>query len=223
MSSGKRYSGSTEAEFIAWSENFSANCTSTGTVYGLTQDEITTLATAVGVFKSAYEICQTPGRSKLDTITKNKAKNTLHTLEHGYVARLQVHPAMTDEVRKRYGIPIHDRNHTLQQDPTDHVDFTIEIDAAAHLVRCPYRIANSTHRGKGAYHGVEIRYTIQSITEPAPLDPDEFTRSEINTASPWEHTFQGRDAGKHAYFTMRWETNTGRKGPWSRIQSIVIP
>ncbi|MDR2418850.1 MAG: hypothetical protein LBD79_07325 [Treponema sp.] len=221
--SGKPYLGSTEAEFLEWSENFGTNCTSTGAMYGLSQDEITAHTTALGAFKSAYEACQTPARSKLDTIAKNRAKEALRTLEQGYVARLQVHPAMTNEVRERYGIPIHDRIHTPQSDPADHVDFTIEVDAVAHIVRCPYRIANSSHRGKGAYHGVEVRYMLLSITEAAPVDPDEFSRSEVNTASPWEHTFQGADAGKRAYFIMRWETNTGGKGPWSGIQSVVIP
>ena len=220
--SGERFMGSTEADFLVWSENFNANCTSTGATYGLSQDENTALSTATGVFKSAYELCQTPARSKLNTIAKNKAKAALRTLEQSYVARLQAHPAMTDEVRKLYGIPIHDRIRTPQPVPTDHVDFTIEVDATAHIVRCPYRIANSSHRGKGKYHGVEVRYMLLPISEPAPVDPDEFVRSEVNTASPWEHAFQGGDAGKRAYFIMRWETSTGGKGPWSGIQSIVV-
>ncbi|MDR1398778.1 MAG: hypothetical protein LBJ41_02480 [Treponema sp.] len=220
---GKRYMGSTETELLLWGENFSTNCTSTGATYGFSQDEITTFAGSTGAFKSAYEICQTPARSKLDTIAKNKAKDALRALARGYVARLQAHPAMTDEVRERYGIPIYDRVHTPQPVPTDHVDFGIELDAAAHIVCCRYRIANSSRRGKGKYHGVEIRYMLKPITEAAPVDPEEFTRSEVNTASPWKHTFQGDEVGKRAYFVMRWETSTGGKGPWSGIQSIVIP
>ncbi|MDR1399669.1 MAG: hypothetical protein LBJ41_07095 [Treponema sp.] len=221
--SGKPYMGATEADFLLWIENFSANCTSTGVTYGLSQDETATFTTALGTFKSAYETCQTPARSKLDTIAKNRAKNALLILARGYVARLQVHPAMTDEVRERYGIPIHDRIHTPQPVPTDHVDFSIKIDAVAHIVCCTYRIANSSHRGKGGYHGVEVRYTIRSITDAIPVDAEEFTRSEVNTASPWEHAFQGADIGKRASFIMRWETSTGGKGPWSGIQSIIIP
>ena len=221
--SKKHFMGSTEADFLLWIENFSENCTKTGATYGLSQDEITALTGASGAFKSAYEICQTPARSKLDTVAKNRAKDTVKTIAQGYVARLQVHPAMTDEVRGRYGIPIHDKTPTPQPSPTDHVDFTIDLDAVAHIVRCPYRIANSSHRGKGLYHGIEVRYTIQPIADAAPVDADEFTRSEVNTASPWEHTFKGEDVGKRAYFIMRWETSTGGKGPWSGIQSIVIP
>ncbi|MDR0637090.1 MAG: hypothetical protein LBF87_08430 [Treponema sp.] len=220
--SGEHFMGSSEAAFLVWSENFNTNCASTGATYGLSQDENTALSTATGVFKSAYELCQTPARSKLNTIAKNKAKAALRTLERSYVARLQAHPAMTDEVRELYGIPIHDRTRTPQSDPTDHVDFTIEVDAAAHIVRCPYRIENSSHRGKGKYHGVEVRYILRTISEAAPVNPDEFIHSEVNTASPWKHTFQGEDAGKRAYFIMRWENGIGGKGPWSGIQSVVI-
>jgi hypothetical protein len=220
---GKHFSGDTEKEFFEWSENFCNEFSLTGTTYGFSQDEGALLTTTFGAFKSSFAVCQTPERNKIDTIAKNKAKDALHTLEHSYVARLQVHPAMTDEVRKRYGIPIHDQTHTPQPDPTDHVDFSIEVDPVAHIVRCPYRIENSSHRGKGRYHGVEVRYMVQALDEAAPINADEFLHSEVNTASPWEHTFQGEDAGKRAYFVMRWEASTSGKGPWSGIQSIVIP
>jgi hypothetical protein len=219
----KPFYGSTESEMLTWSEDFNANLVSTGATYGFSQEEISALTNAVGTFRSKYETCQSSTRNKLDTLAKNKAKAELRSLEQRYVARLQAHPAMTDEMRKRYGIPIHDKNRSPQPEPTDHVDFTIELDAVAHIVRCPYRIANSTHRGKGRYHGVEVRYMLLSINEAAPVDAEELTRSDINTASPWEHTFQGGDAGKRAYFAMRWEIRTGGKGPWSGIQSVVIP
>jgi len=223
MSSGKHFMGSTEAEILAWSENFNATCISIGATYGLSPEEITALTAAVDAYKTAYETCQSPSRSKLDTIAKNSAKDTLRSLEQGYVARLQVAPAMTDSVRERFGIPIHDKIRSPQPDPTDHVDFNIELDAGAHILSCPYRIANSQHRGKADHHGIEVRYMLQALDEAAPLEPDEFARSEINTASPWKHTFQGADAGKRVYCVMRWENSTGGKGPWSPIQSVVIP
>jgi hypothetical protein len=83
----------------------------------------------------------------------------------------------------------------------------------------------------GDYHAAEGRYWIRALNEPAPLDAnEEGWHSIAATATPWEKSFPGADAGKRLYIAMRWENeSTGKedgekgKGPWSPIQSIIIP
>jgi hypothetical protein len=109
------------------------------------------------------------------------------------------------------------------------VGFRLRTVPSAHRVIGDFFIAGSEHRGKGPYHAVETRFWVRGLNEPAPLDADEVGwQSEADTASPWEHGFDGADAGKRLYVAMRWENeSTGEddegKGLWSEIQSIIIP
>jgi hypothetical protein len=110
------------------------------------------------------------------------------------------------------------------------VEFSLRSDHGDHRVISEFHIAGSEHRGKGPYHAAEGRYWVRGLDEPAPLDAEEEGwRSMSSTATPWSKRFPGVDAGKRLYIAMRWENrSTGKggahgKGPWSEIQSIIIP
>jgi hypothetical protein len=53
-------------------------------------------------------------------------------------------------------------------------------------------------------------------------------RSEVDTATPWAHTFVANEIGRRLYVAMRWENESSGKdqaagkGPWSAIKSVVI-
>jgi hypothetical protein len=52
------------------------------------------------------------------------------------------------------------------------------------------------------------------IGSPA-TDPDELTYLATDTRSPYVYHFEGKDAGKAAYYWLRWENTRGETGPWS--------
>jgi hypothetical protein len=60
------------------------------------------------------------------------------------------------------------------------------------------------------------------IGEPEPLDPDEMRILALDTATPYVATFKGEDAGKTAYYRLRWVNTRGEKGPWSQLYSATI-
>jgi hypothetical protein len=98
-----------------------------------------------------------------------------------------------------------------------------------HRIIADFHIAGQKSRGKGPYPAVEGRYWVRSLTAPAPLDAnEEGWHSVADTASPWEQSFDGAEAGQRLYIIMRWENeSTGQndegKGPWSPIETIIIP
>ncbi|MDR3324646.1 MAG: hypothetical protein LBS82_01470 [Spirochaetaceae bacterium] len=116
-------------------------------------------------------------------------------------------------------------------DPTDHVEFEFIIDPIGRKIIVRFRILGSKRWGKGRYHSVEIRYWILPLDESAPVDADApGWQSDTDTASPWETTCKGEDAGKRIWVAMRWknastgESNQqGGRGPWSEIKGVVIP
>jgi hypothetical protein len=136
---------------------------------------------------------------------------------------------MRDTDKLTVGIRPVDHNRSPKPNPTDLVEAEISTVPTDHRVVVAFHIAGSKSRGKGPYHAAEIRYWVRPLSDPAPLDAnEEGWHSVADTASPWEHSFPGADAGKRLYIVMRWENEaTGEgeegKGPWSEIMSVIIP
>ncbi|MDR0538614.1 MAG: hypothetical protein LBH04_11340 [Tannerellaceae bacterium] len=78
---------------------------------------------------------------------------------------------------------------------------------------------NRKSKPKGV-HGAEV---VWAILNTPPIDQTELLHSTFATASPCRLVFKGEDRGKTLFFALRWENNRADKGPWSPIQSIVIP
>jgi hypothetical protein len=126
-------------------------------------------------------------------------------------------------------LPLHDTNNSPKPDPTDHVAFDFFLDPQNHTVTVKFRIEGSTKRGKGSYHGAEIRLWVLPLDAPAPIDADfPGWQSEVDTASPWSKKFAGADVGKRLWVTMCWENRSSGadqqsgKGPWSEIKGVVM-
>jgi hypothetical protein len=112
------------------------------------------------------------------------------------------------------------------------VDFELSVLIEAHRLIAKFRIAGSEHRGKGDYHAAEIRIWVLPLDAPPPLTAEHpGWRSFAATATPWQHTFTEAELGQRLYICMRWENaSTGNegndadgKGPWSGIQTVIIP
>jgi hypothetical protein len=46
-------------------------------------------------------------------------------------------------------------------------------------------------------------------------DPDELKYLATDTKTPYVYHFEGANAGKPAYYWLRWENTRGETGPWS--------
>jgi hypothetical protein len=69
-------------------------------------------------------------------------------------------------------------------------------------------------------HGAEI---VSVISDTKPTEIEDLTRSSFDTNSPLILTFKESERGKTLWFAARWENTSGKKGPWSEIESTIIP
>ncbi len=53
-------------------------------------------------------------------------------------------------------------------------------------------------------------------------DPSALTFLGVDTRTPYLASFDGADAGKTAYYMLRWVSTTGEKGPWSETATATI-
>ncbi len=97
----------------------------------------------------------------------------------------------------------------------------------------------------GSFQGVErLRHTIQFVDEltsshakpdgvvgcevwvkvgdPAPADASALKYLATDTLTPYTVDYDGADAGKIAYYMLRWVNTRGEQGPWSQTVSATI-
>jgi hypothetical protein len=160
---------------------------------------------------------------------KTRVRTVAEKFVRDFVNQYLRFPPVTDEDRDVMGIRNRNPHPSTKPAPTDHVEFEFTLDPQSHTIRVSYRIAGSTRRGKGTYHGVEVRFWVLPMDAPVPITANtEGWRSEVDTASPWAHTFDAAEIGQRLYVAMRWENQSAGKdqsagkGPWSAIQSVVI-
>jgi hypothetical protein len=199
------------------------------TNFGWNTEECSVTILKIGDFQSArdnFVSADTTG----NRILKDAAKKIMETYMRNFAnTSVRFNKKMTQADKLALGIVPRDIHHTPTPDPVESVNFEFKSNPNAHRIIAPYSIADATSRGKGHYHGVEVRFWVLPLTDPAPQSAKHpGWCSEVNTATPWEHTFEENEIGKRLYMMMRWENGsvgrdqaTGR-GPWSSIQNVVI-
>jgi hypothetical protein len=84
-----------------------------------------------------------------------------------------------------------------------------------------FRDNGSNHKAKPkGVHGCEIRW---SLLEAPPVSVEDLAHSGFDTNSPFTLPFDESQRGKTLYFCLRWEGNTGLKGPYGEIYNAIVP
>ena len=85
-----------------------------------------------------------------------------------------------------------------------------------------YDIDSKHRRGKPAgQQGAEIGY--EFYDEDLPVTVEELLRSAFTTRNPYTFNLPGSLKRKYLKFALRWENERGEKGPWSDIDTQIIP
>jgi hypothetical protein len=128
---------------------------------------------------------------------------------------------VTDTDLVEMGLPKHSTGGKTPPDPpTSLVEATVDTSTPATvIIHFREKGKKSTAKPKGV-HGAEI---IHAILETPPTEWTELTNSSFFTSSPAKLTFTGKQRAMKLFFALRWEDNTGRKGPWNDIDSTIIP
>jgi hypothetical protein len=157
-------------------------------------------------------------RTPLIIFEKTEARKDYEPALRILVRNLEINTLVTDDDRKAMGIVIPSKNRKPLPVPDKYPGYRIDSS----MIRClgvDFFDDNSGGKPRGA-HGVEIRW---AILDAPPKSVDELTHSEFDTRSPFKLTFDESQRGKTVYFCLRWESNTGEKGPWSEIISAIVP
>jgi hypothetical protein len=210
-----------EAEFVSWSANLIAGSKKYAAELDLPADQLAALEALQDEFALLHEKCRTAARSKVDTLAKNEAKAALIKKEEVFVRNhLQNNDRMTDPIRAELGIPVYDTKPTPLPAPESVPEAEV-LTPHPRTVRIRFRGENAPRWGKPAgVHGIECLW---AVAEAPVIRIADLSHSSFATRNPLDLVFEEDQRGKRVYFAVRWESGTVKKGPWSEIQSAVIP
>ncbi|MDR2731339.1 MAG: hypothetical protein LBB81_10650 [Treponema sp.] len=209
-----------ESELTAWADNF---VTWVGEYAGdldIPAAEINKLKIAVNFFKSTLEQARSPDRTPVIIATKNGAKRDMVAKIRAMVRFRLQNPAVTDAMRIQLGLRARDTIMTAIPVPTTRPEFSFRVrDLRRVQVRFQDQGSDTRARPYGT-NGAVISY---DILDGPPADPGHLTRTTLATRTPYTLEFTEEERGRTLYAALQWQNEKGERGPWSEIQSAVIP
>ncbi|MEC4050211.1 hypothetical protein OX284_012280 [Flavobacterium sp. SUN046] len=176
----------------------------------LSQEDEDTLNDLFGEWNVKYPLSQNENtRTKITIKDKEDAKDRLIVFLRKVYADIP-NSVLTNQDRITLNLLSRDTSRT----PTA-VPFTkpvVLVDTRNHLEHTiSFSNIDGSKKKPEGVRACQIWYKIGS----APIDPSELTYMASDTASPYIHHFEGKDAGKNIYYWLRWENTRGEVGPWS--------
>jgi hypothetical protein len=218
---GADYIPSSDAEFDAWTRNFIGNVIADAPALGLSTAQVTSLQTAQddwGLKFPASNAAQSAMNSAVQA--KNDSRRGYEDLVRALANIIQSSPQVTDAQRQSLGITVRSTTRTVAAAPTSRPLATIDTSQRLRHTINFVDEATPTSRAKpGGVQGCEIW---MKVGEPAPAGPNDVHYLALDTRTPYTVEFEAADAGKTAYYMLRWMSTRAETGPWSATVSGTI-
>lgn len=186
------------------------------------QDKAAALTTKVVWDKTYAVYLDAKAAFEKATEAKDAAREAHEPNVRGVINKVNVTPGMTNETRLDGGLPARDPSgRRIIGAPTTVPLGRIEVNGRLSLIvhfvdsTTPLKLA----KPEGA-HGCEIHFF---IGDAAPSSPAGYGFLALDTRTPYVHTHAAADAGKTAYYLLRWQNPKGEPGPWSTVVAAKIP
>ena len=210
-----------DAEFNTWINNFLTYANANLEALGLSASQLEAIAANQSNWQTAYAnhiTARSAAESALQT--KEMTRKTHETSVRTLVRQLQANPNMTDAQRAALGITLRQAMKTSVGVPTSQPLATIDAsDRLRHIINFVDQDTPTRRAKPSGVMGCEIWVKVGSL----PADPSELQFLGLDTQAPYTAQYQGADAGKTAYYMLRWVNRRGEPGPWSQTVSATIP
>lgn len=216
------YLPGSDIEFVQWAATFSAYVSAHEAHLGVAPEVTIALIAAVDDWKAKYDThvaAQTA--AKVACGSKDTSRRDLTTMVRPIVKQIQANAATTDDDRRALGITVPGAGavpagESLGEIPLALIDIS---NRQKHIMRIDNNTPNGIRRGKPAGAlGAEVYAKVGS----APSGVDDMQLVGVATKSKFEIEYPDSQAGKQAYYQLRWVTSAGEKGNWSEVESATI-
>jgi hypothetical protein len=215
------YLPTADTEFIAWMQNFLSYASANVEALGLTEAELTPIQNQQSTLETSYtDFVATQALAASKRQRKDDERTAQEKLVRPLVARLQSFTTVTDAQRQALGVKVRSTSRTAAPTPESRPIAT--IDTSMRLRHTISFMDENTTGSRAKPAGVSGCEIWVKVGEPSPAGPDEMRYVATDTRSPYVLEFAASDAGKMAYYMLRWVNTRGARGPWSRTVGGTI-
>jgi hypothetical protein len=216
----KDYIPHQDAELVAWSANFTGQVAANAPIWEIPPHEVTDLQTADAAFAALHAQADSPAKNAIIVAEKNAAREVLVAKIRALVGFRLKNPVITDA--QRIALGLHVRDTTPSPIPVPHTRPELDIDVLD-FRRLKVIFHDMASDSKAKPYGVNGAVIIYAVLDAPPADHSALTRSVLATRTPHILEFTEEERGKTVYVAICWQNEKGEKGPWSEIESAIVP
>ena len=220
MSIKSDYIPKKDAELAAWSANFAAGITANAGAWEISPDEVEALQIANDTFAALHAQADSPAKNSIIVAEKNAARKALVAKIRELVGFRLKNPVITDAQRISLGLHVRDTTYTTITVPKSRPELDVDVLDFRRLKVAFHDMGSDSKAKPYGVHGAVIVY---AVLDTPPADPDALTRSVLATRTPHILEFTEAERGKTVYVAICWQNRKGEKGPWSEIESAIVP
>ncbi|HMG75176.1 MAG TPA: hypothetical protein VK582_16875 [Pyrinomonadaceae bacterium] len=211
---------SADADVSPWLDNFLDGLDANMTTLHLTAADMTPVQLAYDNWRVAYgALTNAQAAAQAAREDKDVKLDDLDTVVRPLVNRIQANPAATDSIRQTLGITVRSTTRTASGVPTTRPVVTVDTSQSLrHTITFVDELTPSSRAKPDGVTGCEIWVKVGT----APTGPSDLTYLALDTRSPYVAEYDDGDAGKIAYYRLRWLSTRGESGPWSQVVSGTI-
>jgi hypothetical protein len=212
---------SADADFDAWLQNFIDYAAAHAATLGVSPAQVTSAQAVHTDWSAKYPASITAQATANSAVqAKNDSRVGAEVLIRSLVGVIQASPEVTDAQRQALGITVRLSSRTSIGAPTTKPVATIDTSQRLrHTIDFVDELTPTTRAKPDGAQGCEI-WT--KIGEPAPAGPKDMHYLALDTRTPYTVEFEAADAGKTAYYMLRWISPRGETGPWSQTVTGTI-
>lgn len=219
---GKNFIPGPDGEFDTFLKSFNDAVTGDPGGFGLGTADVTLIQATYSAWVLAFQNHKdTQLKAVQATATKEKCHDEAEAAVRSLVKKINGNPEVDNALRAKAALPPHDLVKTAASAPDTRPIGRLE--AKGHYTLVLHFVDEMTPQQNAKPHGVhacEIRIFVG--TAP-PADESAYTFLAHDTRTPYTDVHPASDAGKTAYYMVRWLNTKLEPGPWGDVISAKIP
>jgi hypothetical protein len=210
-----------DGKFLGWASNFLNLCIAHQAEWGLPEAVLNALQAKLTEFEALYKKCQTRARSLNDTDRKNSLKEEITEGCQDLVNEfLRYSKKLSNEDRRALGLHVPDEIRSPIPIPAGRPGFTLRVHNTRELL---LELWDEATGEKAIPYGMNGAVVYIRVGGKAPLSQDELIKSALVTKTRFVLSFKEEERGQPVYVALRWENERGKEGPWTEIQTTLVP
>jgi hypothetical protein len=210
-----------DAAFLIWVKNLLRCLKKNAAAWGIPPSSWVEMDELTAVLEVDMQKASDSNHGRADTVKKNDSRAALERAVRGYVKTyLAFNPALTVGDRAEMVLPIRKEGRQGTKLPESYPMRIGLRYPAPGVIELRVRDSESSREGKPpGVMGWEMRYVV--LREPA-TEIEQLVHSVISTRNPTWLDLGIMHQGWFCTYAFRYMNRLGQKGPWSRLEAVVV-